>query len=62
MRYGSCLTINSRFDADTYLYSGRAGPVSLGRVIVSRAAIDFNDGSSWAAPTTAPDGSRAPFP
>jgi hypothetical protein len=59
---GSCLSINGRFDGDTYLYQAPAGPVPLGRVIVSPAAIDFDDGSSWAAPASPPIGSRAPFP
>ena len=59
---GSCLSINGHFDGDTYLYQKGAGPVALGRVIVVPAAIDFDDGSSWAAPATPPIGSRAPFP
>jgi hypothetical protein len=59
---GSCLTINGLFEGDTYLYVGPAGRVPLGRVIVSPAAIDFEDGSSWAAPQAPPIGSRAPFP
>jgi hypothetical protein len=59
---GSCLTINGHFDGDTYLYQPSTGTVPLGRVIVSPAAIDFDDGSSWTAPGTPPIGSRAPFP
>jgi hypothetical protein len=59
---GSCLSINGRFDGDTYLYTAPTRTVSLGRVIVSPAAIDFDDGSSWAAPGTPPIGTRAPFP
>ena len=59
---GSCLTINGYFDGDSYLYKAPAGTVSLGRVIVAPGAIDFDDGSSWAAPGSPPIGSRAPFP
>ncbi|HEY0384143.1 MAG TPA: hypothetical protein VGC72_18285 [Candidatus Elarobacter sp.] len=59
---GSCLSMNGIFDGDTFLYRAPVGTVPLGRVIVSPAAIDFDDGSSWAAPATPPIGSRAPFP
>ncbi len=59
---GACLTINGHFDGDTYLYQPRTGTVELGRVIVSPAAIDFEDGSTWTAPAIPPIGSRAPFP
>ena len=59
---GSCLSANGRFDGDTYLYQAPSGQVALGRMIVSPAAIDFEDGSSWAAPPSPPIGSRAPFP
>ncbi len=59
---GSCLTINGLFDGDTYLYKAPSGLVPLGRMIVFPAAIDFDDGSSWAAPAIPPIGSRAPFP
>jgi hypothetical protein len=59
---GSCLSINGRFDGDTYLYEPRSGTVPLGRVIVSPGAIEFEDGSTWTAPPPPPIGSRATFP
>jgi hypothetical protein len=59
---GSCLSINGRFDGDTYLYQPPSGTVPLGRVIVSPGAIEFEDGSAWTAPPPPPIGSRAPFP
>jgi len=49
-------------DVDTYLCQAPSGQVPLGRMIVVPAAIDFEDGSSWAARTSPPIGSRTPFP
>ncbi len=60
-QYGSCLSINGRFDGDTYLYQ-RGETVPLGRIIVSPAGMEFEDGSAWTAPPPPPIGSRAPFP
>jgi hypothetical protein len=60
---GSCLFPNVRYDGDTYLYYlKRDEPVAIGRMIVVPGAMEFDDGSTWAAPKAAAIGSRAPFP